>query len=251
MSIPVGLQLYSLREDAAENFVDVLKAVSEMGYDGVEFAGYWDLSAKELTTLLGDLNLKVAGSHVGFPMLDTKLNEVIEFNLELGNKYVVCPSPTRELYMGGTAEQWKAFGERLCSIGEELNKHGLRLAYHNHSREFDSVDGKYPLDILFDAAKPENLLAEIDLGWTFHAGVDPIAYFKKYKGRCPLVHIKDFHQGGDQTEVGTGDIDLKGITEAAPDVGVEWYIIETERYNMAPRDSVRVGLENLKAVLGR
>jgi sugar phosphate isomerase/epimerase len=249
LSIPIGLQLYSLREDAAKDFVGVLKAVASMGYEGVEFAGYGGLTANRLNTLLSDLGLKVAGSHVGFEQLDTELNRVLDFNLEIGNDYIVCPAAPRELMAQGEADDWKAFAQKMSEIGAQVKDQGLQLAYHNHAWEFKTFDGKYALDIFFANADPNYVVAELDLGWTFHAGVDPVDYLQKYKGRCPLVHVKDFKQDGPQTEVGTGDVDLASIVAAAPKVGVKWYIIETEEYNMAPTDSVRVGLENLKAVI--
>lgn len=249
MSIPVGLQLYSLREDTAKDFVGVVKAVAAMGYEGVEFAGYGGLTANRLKTLLSDVGLKAAGSHVGFEQLDKELNQVLDFNLALGNHYIVCPAAPWELMAEGKADDWKAFAQKMSEIGAQVKDQGLQLAYHNHAWEFKTLNGKYALDIFFTNVDPDNVVAELDLGWIFHAGVDPVDYLQKYKGRCPLVHVKDFKQDGPQTEVGTGDVDLAGVVAAAPKVGVEWYIIETEEYNMAPADSVRVGLDNLKAVI--
>jgi sugar phosphate isomerase/epimerase len=249
LSIPIGLQLYSLREDSAKDFVGVLKTVAAMGYAGVEFAGYGGLTASRLKTLLTDLGLTVAGSHVGFEQLDKELNQVLDFNLEIGNHYIVCPAAPRELLAQGKADDWKGFAQEISEIGARIKEQGLQLAYHNHAWEFKTYDGKYLLDIFFANTDPDSVVAELDLGWVFHAGVDPVDYLQKYKGRCPLVHIKDFKQDGPQTEVGTGDVDLASIVRAAPKVGVKWYIIETEEYNMAPSDSVRVGLENLKAVM--
>ena len=249
LSIPVGLQLYSLREDTAKDFVGVVKAVAAMGYEGVEFAGYGGLTANRLKTLLSDVGLKAAGSHVGFEQLDKELNQVLDFNLALGNHYIVCPAAPWELMAEGKADDWKAFAQKMSEIGAQAKDQGLQLAYHNHAWEFKTLNGKYALDIFFTNVDPDNVVAELDLGWIFHAGVDPVDYLQKYKGRCPLVHVKDFKQDGPQTEVGTGDVDLAGVVAAAPKVGVEWYIIETEEYNMAPADSVRVGLDNLKAVI--
>ncbi|NLY51652.1 MAG: sugar phosphate isomerase/epimerase [Firmicutes bacterium] len=249
MSIPIGLQLYSLREAAAQDFAGVLKTVAAMGYQGVEFAGYGGLKASELKTILGDLGLEAVGSHVGFQQLDQELTQVIDFNLELGNHYIICPAPPRELIADSNVDDWRAFAEKMTEIGMKVKEQGLQLGYHNHAWEFKTFDGDYALDIFYANVDRDLVIAEIDLGWTFHAGVDPVAYMQRHKSRCPLVHVKDFKQGGPQTEVGTGDIDLAGIAAAAPKVGVQWFIIETEEYNMDPKDSVRVGLENLKAVI--
>ncbi|NLY31004.1 MAG: sugar phosphate isomerase/epimerase [Firmicutes bacterium] len=249
MSIPIGLQLYSLRKAAAQDFIGVLKTVAAMGYEGVEFAGYGGLQASELKTILGDLGLKAVGSHVGFQQLDQELNQVVDYNLELGNHYIICPAPPRELIAESTVDDWRAFAEKMTEIGMKVKEQGLQLGYHNHAWEFKTFDGEYVLDIFYANTDGDSVIAEIDLGWTFHAGVDPVAYMQKHQDRCPLVHVKDFKRGGPQTEVGTGDIDLAGIVAAAPEVGIQWFIIETEEYNMDPKDSVRVGLENLKAVI--
>ncbi|NLK08300.1 MAG: sugar phosphate isomerase/epimerase [Firmicutes bacterium] len=249
MNIPIGLQLFSLREDAARDFIGVLNEVAKMGYAGVEFAGYHGVSAPELKKVLNDLGLTPIGSHISYKELDENLSEMIEYNLEIGSPYLVCPSAPRYLLENATADDWKSFAAKMSDIGAEAKKHGLKLAYHCHTLEFEIFDGEYALDIFYDNVDPDNVTAEMDAGWIFHAGIDPVEYLKKYKGRCPLLHVKDFKKDGEQTEVGTGDIDLAGIVGVAKDVGVTWYVIETERYNMAPIDSVRVGLENLKAVI--
>lgn len=249
MRIPVGLQLYSLRDDAKKDFVGVLKEVARMGYEGVEFAGYWGLGSRELKKILDDLGLKAAGSHVGFGELQNNLNGVLDYLSELGAKYVVCPGAPGEF--GKTADGWKSFAAAMSEIGAKCKERGIQLGYHNHSWEFTTFDGKYALDIFFEAACPDCVVAEIDLGWALYAGVDPVAYMRKYSGRCPLVHVKDFTKERKQTEVGTGALDLAGVVAAAPEVGVKWYLIETEEYNMTPVESVKVGLQNLKAKLDR
>lgn len=241
--IPVALQLWSLRSETPKDFIGVLKKVAAMGYEGVEFAGYGGLSAKELKKALDDLGLKVAGSHVGWGDLEKNLDGVLNYNLEIGNPYVVCPGAPGD--RTSSANGWKSFAGSMSEIARKAGAMGLKVGYHNHSHEFHTYDGKYALDIFFENA--DGVIAEIDLGWVMNAGVDPIAYMKKYVGRCPLVHIKDFVKGGGQTEIGTGALPLEGIVAAAPEVGVKWHIIEIEEYNMAPIDSVKVSLDNLRA----
>ncbi|HHY98957.1 MAG TPA: TIM barrel protein [Firmicutes bacterium] len=248
MGIPIGLQLYSLREDAKKDFVGVLKAVASMGYEGVEFAGYWGLSSQELKKILNDLGLRAVGSHIGFAELQNNLPSVLDFLCDLGAKFVVCPGAPRELVKD--AEGWRNFARSMSDIGEKCKERGLRLGYHNHAWEITPVDGKYALDLFFEEACPESVEAQLDLGWLLYAGVDPVAYMKKYSGRCPLVHVKDFTKEKKQTEVGTGALDLDAVVATAPEAGVEWYLIETEEYNMPPVESVKVGLWNLKAHLG-
>ncbi len=244
---PVALQLYSLREDAAHNFMGVLERTAKLGYQGVEFAGFGGLEGRELKLKLDELGMEAVGAHIGFDQLKTDLAGIARLSHEVGIPHVVCPAPYRGI--GDTADSWKEFGRQLNDIGQALAKEGLRFGYHNHSFEFKQYDGAYGLDLLFAETDPENVFAELDLGWVFHAKVDPISYLEKYADRCPLVHIKDFQDDGKQVEVGTGDLDLTGVLRASQTAGVEWLIIETEEYTMPPIDSVRVGLENVLETL--
>lgn len=244
--IPVALQLWSLRDDAPKDFIGTLKAIAKMGYQGVEFAGYHGLPASELRKVLDDLGLKVAGSHVGWGELESNLNGAIDYALALGNPHIVCPGNPGDRTQD--AAGWVWFANAMSEVAEKAGSHGLKVGYHNHSHEFHMYDGKYALDIFF--ANADGVVAELDLGWVLNAGVDPISYMRKYTGRCPLVHIKDFRAEGGQTEIGTGTLPLAGIVAAAPEVGVKWHIIEIEEYNMAPIESVRVSVENLLAALG-
>lgn len=248
MTKPIALQLWSVRDDAQKDFVGVLKAVADMGYEGVEFAGYGGLSSKELRRILDDLGLKVAGSHVSFGDLHNDLERVIDYNLEIGNGFVVCPAAPGDIV--GDADGWRRFADLMSEIGSKCLSSGLTLCYHNHAWEFETFEGQYGLDIFFDTVDPELVRAQLDLGWVLYAKVDPVDYLAKYASRCPLVHIKDFDEEGRQTEVGRGLLDLEAVVAMCDKAGVEWLIIETEEYNMAPLDSVRVGLENLKSVLG-
>ena len=132
--------------------------------------------------------------------------------------------------------------------GEKIRAHRLEFLYHNHNFEFMKYDGEYGLDIIFNSVKPENVGAELDLGWIFYTGIDPAAYLKNFKKRCPLVHIKDFLSVGERTftEIGNGLVDVKGIAAAAVEAGVEWLIVEQDVSNITSMESARINLENLK-----
>lgn len=237
---PIALQMYSLRDDSSSDFTATLRLTKEIGYDAVEFAGYYGMSGSELRRLLKDLGLRAVGSHVGYDQLRDKLDQVIDYNLEIGAKYIVCPA-----YNADSRDGWVDFAGFLSSVAEKCGGSGLVVGYHNHAREMEKIDDEYILDIVFDAAS-DQVVAELDLGWAMYGGVDPGQLLRKYSGRCPLVHIKDFDANNKQTEVGTGALDLESVVATCREVGVEWMIIETEEYNMKPTDSVRVGYANLK-----
>jgi len=244
--LPIALQLWSLREQAAENFVGVLETTAELGYDGVEFAGYGGLSSSELRDILQKLSLVPVSSHVGFEQLVHAFDEVVSYNLAIGNKTVVCPAAPKEFVE--SAEGWRRFAQEMTALGRKFADHGMRLGYHNHSFEFKKFEGRYALDVFFEEADPDYVFAQIDLGWTLYAGVDPGAYLRSLKVPRPLVHVKDFDASNRQVDVGCGALDLEDVLRAADEVGTRWLIIETEEYAESPVASVRNGLASLKKV---
>jgi sugar phosphate isomerase/epimerase len=182
----LSLQLYSIREETAKDFIGSLEKVAAVGYTGVEFAGYGGLSGKQMKTALDLFGLKAVSSHVPLVRLKGNLDEEIDFNLEVGNKFIMVPW---NQYAG--KDDFIAAAKLFNRIGEKCKKHGLQLGYHNHAFEFVQFDGEYGLDLLFRETDPELVVAELDVCWINRAGLDPIAYIKKYAKRCPIVHLKD------------------------------------------------------------
>lgn len=246
---PIAVQLYSLRELAAKDFVGALELVANLGYEGVEFAGYGGLPAAELKGHLERLNLVPVSTHVSFERLRDEFETEIAFNQQIGNRTLVVPVPPKDFAEKG--EDYAQFAREMNKLGQKVAEQGLRLGYHNHSFEFKRFDGAYGLDIFYKEADPSYVFAQLDLGWVLHGGEDPANYLRKFMGRCPLVHIKDFDQNKEQTDVGEGALDLPSVLAVATDVGVEWLILETEVYSTSPTHSVTVGLANLKAAQGR
>lgn len=245
MSLPVSLQLYTLRDETAKDFKGTLEKVANIGYKGVEFAGYGGLTAAQMKAELDRLGLKVTGSHVGMDILRNNLEETIAYNLEIGNKYIVCPGTK-----GDTKEHYLEVADFFNRVGEKCKEKGLQLGYHNHAHEFKLFDGEYALDILYNNTNAELLKVELDTYWVQYAGVDPIAYMKKYAGRCPLLHQKDMEAGEEKgfTEVGNGIMDIKGIHAAVEEIGVEWFIVEQDRCVRPQLESVAISFNYLKSM---
>ena len=243
MSLPVAVQLYSIRDEMNRDFVGTLEKVAGIGYKGVEFAGFGGLPASELKKVLDRLGLAPVGSHTGINLLKENLDEVIAYNLDIGNRYIICPHNTYE-----SKEDYVKASQLYNEIGEKICAGGLEFLYHNHDFEFVKYDGEYGFDILFKGAEPQNLAAEIDSGWVFYAGHDPAAFIKSYAGRCPLVHIKDFKSRENRsfTEVGSGIVDVKAIAAAAEEVGVRWLIVEQDECSIPSLESVQISFNNLK-----
>lgn len=246
MNLPVALQLYSVRDETEKDMLGTLEKVAGMGYTGVEFAGFGNIPARKMKAELARLGLKAVASHTGLQLLREKLDKEIEYNLEIGNKYIICPYNTYE-----TKEDFLETAAFLNETGEKCRAAGLQLGYHNHDHEFRIFDGEYGLDILLHIASPKNLVAEIDSGWVFYAGIDPAEYIVKYKGRCPLIHIKDFLTRSEKsyTEIGNGIVDISAIIKAAETAGTEWLIVEQDASSRSTLESVKICIDNLTKLL--
>ncbi len=246
-NIPIALQMYTLREQAAEDFVGTIRHVAEIGYAGVEFAGYGGLSAAEMKALLEELELKPAGSHVPLHLLENELDGVIDYSLEIGNPYVVCPFLPPDRWQEEAS--LRATARSLNRIGAACKDQGLQFCYHNHAFEFQTFDGKYVLDILYEDTDPELVRAEVDTYWVQFAGLDPAELIRRYSERVTLVHLKDMDpEDRSFAEVGEGTLDWKAIFAASEAAGAEWYIVEQDRCKRPPLESVRLSLENLRAI---
>ncbi|RKY03867.1 sugar phosphate isomerase/epimerase [Candidatus Poribacteria bacterium] len=244
--IPIALQLYSVREDCAKDLPRTLEAVAKMGYEGVEFAGYYGWKAEDLRRLLDDLGLKVAGTHIGLnTLLGDEYERTVEFNKILGNKYLVVPGlpPERR----SSKEAWIETAKLMDEIAAKLKEEGMKLGYHNHAVEFQPIDGEIPWDIFFTTAK--EVFMQLDIGNAMHGGADPIPYLRKYPGRSLTIHLKEYSSTNPKALIGEGEVNWKEVFELCETVGgTEWYIVEQESYAYPPLECVERCLKNLKAM---
>jgi len=243
--VPVGLQLYSVRTECERDLPAVISAVGKMGYEGVEFAGYYGRSAEELRKMLDAANLKCCGTHTGLDtLLGDNLAKTIEFNKVLGNKFLIVPGLPGE--RTGSAKAWHETAQIFNEISDKVKPQGMRVGYHNHSMEFQAVDGEIPWDIFFGNTKPE-VVMQFDTGNALHAGGEALTYLKRYPGRATTVHIKEFSKTNPKALVGEGDIKWPEVFAACETVGgTEWYIVEYESDAHPPLESVKLCLDNLR-----
>jgi sugar phosphate isomerase/epimerase len=243
--IPIGLELYSIREDCARDLPGSLAAVARMGYEGVEFAGYHGRSAPELRKMLDDLGLKCCGTHTGFnTIMGDELPRTIEFNQILGNKYLVVPGLPEERRNSKAA--WLETARLMNEAAERAAPHGMQVGYHNHGVEFQPIDGELPWDIFFSNAKPE-VIMQLDFGNALHGGGNPIPYVERYPGRATTVHLKEYSATNDKALVGEGDVDWQRLFQLCETIGnTEWYIVEHETYAYPPLECVDRCLQNLR-----
>ena len=221
----ISLQLYSIRDYTAKDFVGSIKKVAEFGYKGVEFAGYGGLSATDLKVLLNQTGLTATASHMGLDRLRNNLDEEIEYAKEIGVQYIVCPWSDIK-----TREDTLKVSEEFTKIIQKCKSNGIDVAYHNHSNEFVKDGEDYLLDILFDNT-PE-LLCELDVFWVSYSGVDVLPYMKKFANRLPLLHLKEISADKTNVDIGKGILDFKAIVDTAKMLGTKGFIVEQEEYEI-------------------
>jgi sugar phosphate isomerase/epimerase len=246
--IPIALQLYSVREDCQKDLPGTLASVAGMGYEGVDFAGYYGYEAKELRAMLDDLGLRAAGCHTGLStLMGDELARTVAFNQILGNRYLVVPGLAEEYR--NSRDAWQRTADLFNEIAAQLEPEGMFTGYHNHHIEFTPYeDGLTPWDIVYGNTQ-DRVVMQIDVGNALHGGGDPLACLQRYPGRALTVHLKEYAADKDQVILGEGDVDWSRIFEEVESQGkTEWYIVEQESYPYLPLESVRRCLENLKAM---
>lgn len=245
----IGLQLYSIKELTEKDFLGTLKKVADIGYDGVEFAGFYNTPAKEIKKVLDDNGLMAAGSHTGIEGLLENLNQTIEFAKEINNPYIVVPYLAPEYR--NSADACKRTAETFNKLGSELRAHDLQLYYHNHDFEFEQYDGKYALDILVENTEPDNLHIELDTFWVEFMDLHSVDFIKKYGKRCSMLHIKEMKSLDQKssTTIGKGVMDFKTITSLGKEQGVKWYTIEQEEFDTDQLYAVEEGYKYLRSIL--
>ena len=265
----LGYQVYSAREDAAKDLLGTLKQIAAMGYDGVELAGMYGHSAKEIRAMLDETGLVAISSHVPLAEIREDMFKVISDHLTLGCEYIAVP------YLDETSRPGSAgFAQAIRTIYDFATlclQAGIQLLYHNHDFEFVSMSNQFGLDFLYDCVPEDLLMTELDTCWVKYAGQDPVEYIHKYAGRCPVVHLKDFVGrriegrnpyaliGGASADadvpfmfkpVGYGCQDVKAIVDAGLESGAEWFIVEQDLSPERPAlESAKMSADTVLALL--
>lgn len=269
MNFPVALQLYSVREEMQQDFEGTLQKVRALGYDGVEFAGLYGLAPAAIRSMLQKLDLVPVSAHVPFVDLMADPDKMMADYKEIGCSYVVIPYLTPEFRPG--AEKFDEVIRGAAILGEAANRQGLTLLYHNHDFEFEKLDGVYALDLLYEKVPASLLQTELDTCWVNVGGENPADYIRKYTGRAPVVHLKDFFGGkqenmyeliGIESEkkesegkfefrpVGSGVQDIPAILAASEDAGAKWVVVEQDAPSMglSPMECARSSIEYLRSL---
>jgi len=260
----VGLQLYTVRSEMPKDFEGTIAKVASTGYKEVEFAGYFEHSPKDVRAILDKNGLTSPSQHIPYDVVEKKWPETLEASHVVGHKYIVCPWLDEKQR---NPEGWKRAAELFNKAGEASQKAGIQFCYHNHSFEFtpmEGSDGKLAYDVLLAQTDPKFVKMEMDLCWISVAGKDPVAYFEKYPGRFPLVHVKDYVNDPNATssyagatgsvefkgrlaDVGKGTIDFKRIFAASDKGGIKHYFVENDDAKK-PFEDIKISYDYLSGL---
>ena len=248
-----GLQLYTLRDDMPKDPKGILKQVASFGYKQIEgFEGalglFWGMSHTDFKKYMDELGLQFVSSHCD---LKKDFEKKAAQAAEIGMKYLISP------YVGKqkTLDDYKKIADQFNKSAEICKKNGIRFAYHNHDYSFTQQDGQYPQDIFMQNTSADNMDYEMDIYWVVTAGADPEAWLKKYSNRFRLCHVKDRSKTAKpedhdaSVDVGTGSINYKKVLKTASENGMQYYIVEQEKYeNSTPIKSAQADANYLKSL---
>jgi sugar phosphate isomerase/epimerase len=267
LGLPVGLQLYSVRDLLPKDYEGTLRQLGAIGYREVEAAGFFGHSPSEVKQAMVRAGLNCVSAHYPLKDLLPKVDETIQFGKDLGLKYIVCASPwlkdpssvkepgSRAARDAMTLDDWRWNAEQFNRIGERVNAAGIRFAYHNHTAEFRTEKGVVFYDELLRATDPAKVTFEMDCGWVVVGGKNPADYLARYPTRFSMLHVKDFKMSGwtpgseapPSTEMGRGTIDYHPIFEAAKNAHIAHAFVEQEEFDMPAMEALKIDADYMRA----
>jgi len=243
--IPVGVQVYSVRSIAEKDLAGTLAQIAKMGYQGVEFAGYYGHKAPEIRKMLDDNGIVCCGTHTQYADLEgDKLAATLEFNKILSNNDVIVP------YLHGYEKDinnsWLRYADKFNVLSEKLKKQNMMIGYHAHAHDLHPLGDTTSWDVFFSNTS-KDVIMQIDTGNAMSGGGDPVAVLKKYPGRAVTVHLKEFSKTNPKAMLGEGDVQWTEVFKLCRTIGgTKWYIIEEEKDAVPPMEGIEISLKNLK-----
>ena len=268
LKVPLGLQLYSVRQQLPTDYAGTLKQLGALGYREVESAGYYNHSVAEVKQAMADAGLNLVSAHYSSDDLHKQLDEILAFNKELGVGHIICSFPgfkdparlknltAQNRNSAFTLEDWRWNAEEFNKIGDKVSAAGMKFGYHNHTMEFHEVDGVVPYVELMRLTDPSKVTMEMDCGWVIVGGGDPIEILQKYPTRITMLHVKDFKAkdpsapAGERpaiAELGQGMIDYVPIFKAAAKAGhIQHIFVEQEGFDVPPMESLKIDADYMR-----
>ena len=246
----IAAQLYTVREylKTPKDIAQSLGKIKDIGYQSIQVSGMGPIDENELIKMLQDMGLNCCATHEPSNDILDKPEKIIERLKKLNCQYTSYPYPSNIKFE--SIQNVKEFAKRLNDSGKKLYDAGLALTYHNHQIEFQRINNKPILEILFEETNPRYLQAEIDTYWVQYGGGNPVDWCQRLKNRLPLLHMKDFKITKENTpyfaEIGNGNLDWKNILSASEKSGCQWYIVEQDICPGDPFDSLKKSFDNIK-----
>lgn len=272
LGLPLGIQLYSVREQLAKDYEGTLKQLAGLGYRQVEAAGFYNRSPEQVKAALAGAGLTMPSSHYNAQLLRNSFDDIVRFGQALGLRYIICSFPgTRDasrmqnasrkaIVEGFTMDDYRWNADQFNLWGRKVKAAGMQFGYHNHTMEFAPHEGGLvPFDELVRLTDPELVTFELDCGWVTVGGGDPVALLQRYPTRISMLHIKDFKATGQpasmvnpppSAELGQGTVQFRPIFEAARGSHIRHMFVEQEAFDMPPFEALRIDAEYMQAVRG-
>ena len=266
--LPIGLQLYSVREPLAKDYEGTLQKVAACGYKEVESAGYFDHSAQQVRKAMDNSGLHLVSAHYSYQALAPDVDKIIAFNKELGVDYIICafpglrdpsrikdPRDYKAIIQSFSMDDYRFNADQFNKFGEKAKAAGMKFGYHNHTMEFTPTEGKVPFDELVRLTDPKLVTFEMDCGWVVVGGGNPVDYLNKYPTRITMLHVKDFKPTAapasmlnppDAAELGHGTAKYVPIFAAAKKANIKHYFVEQEGYDMPMFEALKLDADYMK-----
>jgi sugar phosphate isomerase/epimerase len=260
LGLPLGIQLYSVREQMLKDLDEALASIRVAGYVEVEAAALPKKSAREIRASLDKAGLRCVSAHHPLVELNARFDEIVTYDKELGVHFIVCSSPGHRIQPTTgkqfSLDDWHYTAERLNFFGEKAATLNVRVGYHNHTPEFAFIDGKMPFSELLRLTDPKKVTFELDCGWALVAGVRPAEIMKDNPNRISMLHVKDFNLSQNPspeiseptvTELGKGTVDYRPIfAQAAKSQHIQHAFVEQEAFDMPWKGSLKVDADYMR-----
>ena len=265
--LPIGLQLYSVREMLAKDYEGTLNQIGALGYQEVETAGYFDHSPEQVKSAMSAAGLKCVSAHYPHTSLSQDFDKIVAFNKEIGVQYIICAFPGikdpsrlkdmsyRTQIRSFTLEDYRWNADQFNKFGEKLKAVGMKFGYHNHTMEFAKQDGIVPLDEMIRLTDPDLVTFEMDCGWVIVGGANPVDYLQRFPSRISMLHVKDFKhtekpasvlEPPPAAELGRGTLDYRPVFEAAKKANIKHYFVEQEEFDLPPMEALKIDADYMK-----
>jgi sugar phosphate isomerase/epimerase len=265
--LPIGLQLYSVREMLAKDYAGTLQQIAALGYQEVEAAGYFDHTSQQVKETMSSAGLKCVSAHYPYTSLSNDFDKIVAFNKELGVNYIICafpgikdPSRLKDtsyptMIRSFTLDDYRWNADQFNKFGEKVKAAGMKFGYHNHTMEFGKQDGVVPLDEMIRLTDPSLVTFELDCGWVIVGGANPADYLRRYPTRISMLHVKDFKHTDKPASVmepppaaqlGQGTLDYHPVFEAAKKANIKHYFVEQEGYDIPPLEALKIDADYMK-----